>query len=98
MPEVDIITASNGYYRIKSGDATIEGEHVTGNYFQKTARLPVGKWIVDDNELPISITFPSQPLVVIVSKPTLGAYIGYIFMTFYFGAILFIIGIAVAKN
>lgn len=96
--EVDIITASKGYYRIRSGDTIIEGEYVTGKYFQKTTRLPVGKWIVEANDTPISITIPSQPLVVIVSKPILGTYIGLIFLTFIIGAYLFFVGTTLARK
>ena len=97
IPQIDVITASSGHYRIRSGDTILEGEHLTGDYFQKTAQLPVGKWVHDSGGMPVSITITSPFLVLVVSKPTVGAYIGYIFMTLFIGAGLFFVGFAISK-
>jgi hypothetical protein len=96
-PEVDIITASTGYYRLRSDNTILEGEQITGDYYQKTTSLPVGNWIIEENDLSISITVVSEGLVVIVSKPTVGATIGYLIGTFLVGIYLFFVGYSMSR-
>jgi len=63
---VKLTTASSdGYYRIESGGAEIEGKHLTGEFFEnKDGFLPTGKWIIAAGGWVTFTVSPTVPITV----------------------------------
>lgn len=93
---VNVITASNGYYRIKSEDVVIEGEHITGDMFQNNSTLPVGRWVQEDGEnVSYTVTSATPTTVTLTSTVVNNIYVVIVtllvtVMFYFLGYILFI--------
>jgi hypothetical protein len=94
---VDVTTASNGYYRIKSGDVFTEGEYITGDYFQNVTQLPVGQWVIEEGNT-ISFTAVSPTLIDVTLIATTETFIVTIIMTLMLSALLFCFGLLIAND
>lgn len=94
---VDVTTASNGYYRIKSGDVFAEGKYITGDYFQNVTQLPVGQWVIEEGNT-ISFTAVSPTPIDVTLIATAGTLILTIIMTLLLSWMLFLFGVLVASD
>jgi hypothetical protein len=95
---IDVTTASEGYYRIKSGDVTVEGEYIVGDYFQNTAKLPVGQWVIEDCESTISFKVVSPTPITVVLVSTTAAIILTITISLFLSVLLFVFGWILASD
>lgn len=90
---VKVTTASNGYYRYLAVDSVIEGEYVTGSYFQNTSIIPVGKWIIESvSGDGISFTISSGVPVTLQLVSTPQLYLLTVFLSLAIVTDMFILG------
>lgn len=94
---VDVTTASDGYYRIKSGDVFTEGEYITGDYFQNVTQLPVGQWVIEEGNT-ISFTAVSPTPIDVTLIATTVTFILTIIVTLLVSALLFCFGLMIAND
>lgn len=90
--EVSVTTASKGYYRYRSGETLVEGQFISGNYFQNTSIVPTGRWIIESHEEQISFTISSPVPVSVLLVSTFDRYFNVISMTLFIFAVLCFIG------
>lgn len=93
---VSVTTASDGYYRIRSGSVIIEGQYLTGDYFQREAQLPVGQWVIEDGSK-ISFTAVSPSPISVTLTATTDLYFATIIVTILVVMILFFYGVIIVS-
>ena len=93
--EVNATTASEGYYRYRSGDALVEGQFISGNYFQNTSTVPVGRWIIESHREQVSFTISSTAPVSLFLVSTPDRYFATILLTVLFTAFFWFMGWAI---
>ena len=96
VESMEVTTAATGYYRISSGEAVLEGEHLIGDYFQGKAQLSPGEWVIEDGEtITFSVTSSVPVSVELVS--TAGTYWACILITVVLAALFFFLGYAISE-
>jgi hypothetical protein len=97
VDSVKVTSASNDFYRIKSGETFLEGQFVTGTYYQETATLAPGHWVVEaGHSVPVDIKASSPVSILTVSNS--GNYAVVIIMTLLATMFLVVIGVGVATT
>lgn len=79
--EVNVATASKGYYRYRSGVTLVEGKYISGDYFQNISVVPTGRWIVESYNEHVSFTITSSVPVSLFLVSTPDRYFSIIFLT-----------------
>jgi len=94
---IDVTTASSGYFRVRSGDAVAEGEHITGKYFQNVTQLPIGQWDIEDGDF-ISFTAVSQNPISVTLVANADLYLATILYTLLLSAGFFLFGMVITDS
>ena len=93
---INAISASDGYYRIHSGDTVLEGKYITGQHFQNSGTLTPGHWIIDSGgDISLTLTADTPISIFVASTPTF--YIEIIILTLLAGAMLFFVGYVISE-
>ena len=61
---VDVVTASDDYYRFKSSGYVVEGMHITGDYFQNFSTIQAGQWIIESGDTVSFTVYSPVPITV----------------------------------
>lgn len=94
--EVNVTTASEGYYRYRSDATLVEGQFIYGNHFQNTSMVPTGRWIIESYQKPISFTISSSVPVSLLLISTLDLYYATILYTLFLVVVLWFIGYGIS--
>lgn len=92
---VEVTTASQDYYLIRSGDYISEGKHLAGSFFQDKTQLPMGEWVIEIADYDVSFTVISSTPIIVSQYAAGGAIFLTIFCTFVAGLTLFVVGLLV---
>jgi len=76
---VDVVTASDDYYRFKSNGYVVEGQHITGNYFQNVSTMQAGKWIIESGDTISFTVYSPVPITATLTATT--AYATLVILT-----------------
>ena len=93
--QINVISASDAYYRIHSGDTVLEGKYITGQHFQNSGILAPGHWIIDSGG-DISLTLTADAPISIFVASTSTFYIEIIILTLIVVAMLYFIGYVIS--
>jgi len=95
--EVRVTTASKGYYRYRSGETLVEGQFISGNYFQNTSTVPTGRWIIESHQEQISFMITSSVPVSVLLVSTPDRYIDIIGFTLFLVAVFWFMGYGISS-
>lgn len=89
VDSVNVVSASQGYYRFTSASTTVEGERITGESFANSSEVPVGIWKIEKCDTAISFTVTSVDPVSIRLVSSSDRYANVITITILVMVILF---------